>query len=78
MFTDDFSSLLMDIPSGKSTEHTLLQVKSEKGMCRTLPRSYFVSKIKGSPSLPAPIMITFAFCDAAIFSVASMPFHRSS
>lgn len=36
VFTNDFSALLMDIPSGKSAAHSLLQVKSEKGICRVV------------------------------------------
>ncbi len=39
---------------------------------------YFVSRITGNPSLPAPTMITFVLAELASFSVASTPFHRRS
>ena len=41
-------------------------------------RCYFVSRMTGRPSFPAPTMMTFVFGDCASFSVASTPFHRSS
>ena len=37
-----------------------------------------VSRISGSPSFPAPMITTLALGDAAIFSVASIPFQRRS
>lgn len=42
------------------------------------PRYCAVSRISGSPSLPAPMITTLAFADMAIFSVASIPFQRRS
>lgn len=36
VFTNDFSSLLIDNPSGKELGHNLLQSKSEKGICRVV------------------------------------------
>jgi UDPglucose--hexose-1-phosphate uridylyltransferase len=36
VFTNDFSSLLIDAPSGKTTEYHLLQMKSERGICRVV------------------------------------------
>jgi len=36
VFTNDFSSLLMDTPSGRASGHALLQTKSEKGVCRVV------------------------------------------
>jgi UDPglucose--hexose-1-phosphate uridylyltransferase len=36
VFTNDFSALLHDIPSGKTDVSSLLQVKSEIGMCRVV------------------------------------------
>jgi UDPglucose--hexose-1-phosphate uridylyltransferase len=35
-FTNDYPSLLIDTPSGHSTEHPLLEAKSEKGICRVV------------------------------------------
>lgn len=36
VFTNDFSALLLDVPSGKTSHHALLQAKSEKGICRVV------------------------------------------
>jgi UDPglucose--hexose-1-phosphate uridylyltransferase len=36
VFTNDFSSLLIDNPLGKNATHKLLQSKSEKGICRVV------------------------------------------
>lgn len=36
VFTNDFSSLLMDNPPGNHTNHDLLRAKGEKGICRVV------------------------------------------
>ena len=36
VFTNDFSALLEDVPSGKPNSNTLLSMKTERGICRVV------------------------------------------